>query len=158
MCHTFFLKPLSFGDPLFGHAKCSTLYITISENLLNLAMLSEVKEKSDLSECNCLPSCTSIKYDMDVSTEESGTEIRQMSNVMTDLTFVFNDVEFIPMTRNELFGNADFLANLGGLLGLFCGFSALSFFEIVYYLTLRWICRICGLWTRILASLGNISY
>ncbi|EEZ98952.1 hypothetical protein TcasGA2_TC004576 [Tribolium castaneum] len=26
MCHWFFSKPLSFGDPLFGHPKCSTLY------------------------------------------------------------------------------------------------------------------------------------
>lgn len=39
--------------------------------------------------------------------------------------------------RSELYGPTDFLANCGGLLGLFMGVSLLSIVEIVYYLTIR---------------------
>lgn len=41
------------------------------------------------------------------------------------------------MQRSEVYGYTDFLANCGGLLGLFLGFSILSIVEIIYFLTLR---------------------
>jgi hypothetical protein len=34
----------------------------------------------------------------------------------------------------------DFVSYCGGSLGLFLGFSALSAVEIIYYLTIRWMC------------------
>ncbi len=36
--------------------------------------------------------------------------------------------------RGELFGAVDFVSNVGGLMGLFLGFSAISLMEVVYYL------------------------
>jgi Amiloride-sensitive sodium channel len=39
--------------------------------------------------------------------------------------------------RSELYGRADFLANCGGLLGLFLGASVISCLEIVYFCTIR---------------------
>lgn len=39
--------------------------------------------------------------------------------------------------RKEIFTWIDFLANFGGLLGLFLGVSTLSIVELVYYSTLR---------------------
>lgn len=45
------------------------------------------------------------------------------------------------MLRSELFGLTDFLANCGGLLGVFLGFSFLSLVEIFYFFTLRYILK-----------------
>lgn len=47
------------------------------------------------------------------------------------------------MKRVEVYTNTDFIALVGGLLGLFMGFSVLSVIEFVYYFTLRfyWIIR-----------------
>lgn len=49
----------------------------------------------------------------------------------------FKEAQFITSRRSELYGQTDFLANCGGLLGLFMGFSILSLVEILYFLTLR---------------------
>lgn len=49
----------------------------------------------------------------------------------------FKETEFIQLKRNELYGWTDFIANCGGLLGLFMGVSFLSVIEIVYFFTLR---------------------
>ncbi|XP_059047783.1 pickpocket protein 28-like [Achroia grisella] len=49
----------------------------------------------------------------------------------------FKEPKFVSMRRSELFGLTDFLANCGGLLGLFLGFSFLSLIEVVYFFTLR---------------------
>lgn len=40
--------------------------------------------------------------------------------------------------RNELYGKGQLLANWGGLLGLFMGFSVISMFEVLYFLMMRW--------------------
>lgn len=40
------------------------------------------------------------------------------------------------MERHELYGWVQFIANCGGLLGLFMGFSIVSIIEIVYYILL----------------------
>lgn len=56
---------------------------------------------------------------------------------MSFLQVFFKGNQFITMERNELYGNSDFLGSVGGLLGLFVGFSFLSFLEIIYFLTLR---------------------
>lgn len=61
---------------------------------------------------------------------------------MTRLTISFKEMQFITSERNELYGSTDFLANCGGLLGLFTGFSFLSTIEIIYFLTLRLFCNI----------------
>lgn len=49
----------------------------------------------------------------------------------------FRDSQFITSKRSELYGPTDFLANCGGLLGLFMGVSILSLVEVVYFFTLR---------------------
>lgn len=61
---------------------------------------------------------------------------------MTRLTISFKEMQFITSERNELYGSTDFLANCGGLLGLFTGFSFLSTIEIIYFLSLRLFCNI----------------
>lgn len=56
----------------------------------------------------------------------------------------FKEDQFISLKRAELFGITDFIANVGGLLGLFMGVSLLSIVEIFYFCTIRWIYRLKG--------------
>ena len=44
--------------------------------------------------------------------------------------------------RSELYGPVDFLANCGGLLGLFMGVSLLSIVDIIYYCSLHLVCNL----------------
>jgi acid-sensing ion channel, other len=46
------------------------------------------------------------------------------------------------MERAQLFGPTELVAQFGGLLGLFLGFSLMSVLELVYFCTIRLICDI----------------
>ncbi|GLV34808.1 pickpocket 26 [Carabus blaptoides fortunei] len=103
-------------------------------------------------ECDCLPSCSSLHY----STESSQTNMHAMKTwelsfnmpseskgiEITDVYIAFKESDFMALRRSEMYGLTDFLGNCGGLLGLFMGFSFLSFLEIIYFVTLRIWCRI----------------
>lgn len=54
-----------------------------------------------------------------------------------DITIEFKQSEFLAMQRIPFYGLSDFVANCGGLLGLFMGLSFLSIVEIIYFLTIR---------------------
>lgn len=109
---------------------------------------SELSE-SHKSRCNCLPSCTSLAYNTELS--QGNYNIRQMLAShgdtaymaenegvrMSRLSMHFKENQFITSKRSELYGVTDFVANCGGLLGLFMGFSALSIVEFFYYATVR---------------------
>lgn len=56
------------------------------------------------------------------------------------LIVAFKDNEFTALRRSEFYGYTDFLANCGGLLGLFMGVSVLSLIEAIYYFTLHLFC------------------
>lgn len=45
----------------------------------------------------------------------------------------YHDAEFIHTKRRELFSRTDVVANVGGILGLFLGFSIVSFSELIYF-------------------------
>ncbi|KAJ3646105.1 hypothetical protein Zmor_023712 [Zophobas morio] len=104
--------------------------------------------------CHCMPMCSDIEYRVGSSqsvwnwTEEieSGLyAVNDTDNVNYHLSKVrayFLSGNFIGSERNELYGPTDFLANFGGLLGLFTGFSILSLMEIIYFLSVRLICNI----------------
>ncbi|XP_063916762.1 pickpocket protein 28-like [Zophobas morio] len=104
------------------------------------------------AECDCLPACTSITYNAETSQADFNwpmlfqgfkANFSEFPGIqMTRLTLFFKDMQFITSERNELYGQTDFLANCGGLLGLFTGFSFLSIVEIVYFLSLRLLCNI----------------
>ena len=44
---------------------------------------------------------------------------------------------FNQLVRKQQFDTLDFLSFTGGILGLFAGFSALSFIELIYWFTIR---------------------
>ncbi|XP_047521542.1 pickpocket protein 28-like [Pieris napi] len=98
--------------------------------------------------CKCLPACTSIDYEAEISQADydwkSLLRALALSRVyekkdmlLGQVVVFFKEAQFIASRRSELFGPYDFLANCGGLLGLFMGFSILSVVEIIYFLTLR---------------------
>ncbi|KRF94123.1 pickpocket protein 28 [Drosophila mojavensis] len=99
--------------------------------------------------CNCMPACTSLVYNAETS--QANFDLHEMlaaegdtdflrdypGSQMSRLSIYFKQNQFITSKRSELYGVTDFLANCGGIFGLFMGFSILSLVEVVYYFTLR---------------------
>ncbi|KAJ8935302.1 hypothetical protein NQ318_015336 [Aromia moschata] len=121
----------------------------------HLSYTDEEEDDIDLADyCDCMPLCTELSY----SIEQSQTEWKWNEQLVADrmvednklqkevfhfskLSVFFKLDQFLTSQRNELYGPTDFLANFGGLLGLFTGFSLLSLMEIIYFLTLRIFCN-----------------
>jgi len=59
-----------------------------------------------------------------------------------EISMTFRENQFVAMERNRLFGDTEFIANCGGLLGLFLGISFISILELVYFFTIRLICNL----------------
>ncbi|KAF5291552.1 hypothetical protein FQR65_LT01865 [Abscondita terminalis] len=108
-------------------------------------------------QCECLPACTSLSYDIEISqTKWNWADLNQlyvilnMTNVNYDpniscysrLLIYYKDLQFLTSRRYEVYGALDFFSNVGGLLGLFIGFSLISKIELLYFLTLRIICNV----------------
>ncbi|XP_022916751.1 pickpocket protein 28-like [Onthophagus taurus] len=103
------------------------------------------------SGCNCLQACTAVTYNAETSqadfnwvkvleayeNEEDFTGTR-----MARMTLFYKEMQVITSERNELYGITDFMANCGGLLGLFIGFSFVSLIETLYFMTLRLLMNI----------------
>lgn len=91
--------------------------------------------------CDCLPSCTSITYHMEIS-QNTEHNLESATDYFTQLNLRFRDTNFLAIERNALFSQTDFWASCGGIFGLFIGFSVISIVEIVYFLSVRWLCNI----------------
>ncbi|XP_031355611.1 pickpocket protein 28-like isoform X2 [Photinus pyralis] len=129
-------------------------------SFLDNDFLSEHVNQS--KKCNCLPTCTSLTFDAEVSQTEWNwrktyhfKEHDQNFNITYErdhfsrLIVYYKNLQFMTSERNELYGLFDFLANCGGFLGLLCGFSFTSLMEIIYFLTLRFVCNLIKFGTRI---------
>lgn len=57
--------------------------------------------------------------------------------MLITLRAFYKSAEYTPIRRSELFNKTDLVASCGGILGLFMGFSVLSFIEIIYFCTIR---------------------
>ncbi|XP_047000159.1 pickpocket protein 28-like [Schistocerca americana] len=106
--------------------------------------------EGNLADCHCLPGCMEIKYTAEISHsqilwhkyfEQKPEEAAKFENKTHGKTVIyFKNSHFIPSHRSELYGFTTFMANCGGLLGLFLGFSVLSLIEFIYFLTARALC------------------
>jgi acid-sensing ion channel, other len=93
--------------------------------------------------CKCLDACDSIKYDVEIIANtvkeyNETLEIKQV-DIGVRLNFKFKDVDIVPLRRYLPFTFTDFLAQSGGMLGLFAGISVLSLVELMYFMTIRWM-------------------
>jgi acid-sensing ion channel, other len=105
----------------------------------------------DLSDCKCLEACDSINYKIEVFDKKRadfdnsfdihnfGNDFAKETNVT--INFKLKDDDVIPMFRYQPLTFVEFLAQSGGLMGLFAGISALSVIETFYFFTLRLICN-----------------
>ncbi|XP_063916764.1 pickpocket protein 28-like [Zophobas morio] len=156
-----FYVPREEGVPICGAESLHCLNTAKKRELLGnvqkkINALNKVKstEYDDVPDCQCLPICTSMYYNIENSqtpwdwrtiykyNENPNVNSSDKNLMISQLQVFFKGNQFINSERNELYGSTEFLANVGGLLGLFIGFSALSFVEIIYYLTLRIVCNI----------------
>jgi len=89
--------------------------------------------------CECLPTCTSLQYEGEISHDDIRYfgKYRKMVSFRSFVTIFFKDDDFVYAKRSELYGATDFIANFGGLLGLFLGVSILSIVEIIYFIAFR---------------------
>ncbi|KAK9883354.1 hypothetical protein WA026_001529 [Henosepilachna vigintioctopunctata] len=111
----------------------------------------EKKSKGKLdSDCDCLPICSDLNYNAEVSrgkwnwNDPNGANVGNLKKYFKDyhasaVKVFFKSSYFLPTEKSELYGVVDFLSNTGGILGLFTGFSLFSLAEIVYFLSVRLI-------------------
>ncbi|XP_005176877.1 pickpocket protein 28-like [Musca domestica] len=115
---------------------------------LRLQQFSEGLKKANgpsMADCNCMPACTSLDYDTEISEGIFDVESTQRAFNVTNLftgkvslvEIYFKENQFITSRRSELYGVSDLLANFGGVFGLFMGISILSVVELFYHCTLR---------------------
>lgn len=118
----------------------------------NEEYVDPMSDKDDFaSSCKCLPSCSSIHYDSELSQTSfdiikyykanKAYEKRTDQYVHAFVSIYFKEDHFIESKRSELYGWINFLSNCGGFLGLLMGGSLLSLVEIFYHCTLKKMCR-----------------
>ncbi|XP_055599041.1 pickpocket protein 28-like [Uranotaenia lowii] len=123
-------------------------YNEAEDELLSQDVKYSVDKSFDFrAKCDCLPACTSVQYDAEISQADFNWEqlflaykspLLEFPGIQLGrLTIYFKEAQFITSKRSELYGITDFLANCGGLLGLFMGVSLLSLAEIIYFCSIR---------------------
>lgn len=119
----------------YSNGKIDTL-IHIMEKSLNT---SKSVHQHGKTACDCFPACTSLEYDGEVSVDElryfGKTKIGR--HFQSFVKIFFNHDDFIYSKRSELYSFTDFIANFGGILGLFLGVSLLSIVEVIYFIAFR---------------------
>lgn len=100
-----------------------------------------------LDKSSCLPECNSIDYNFEVMVERMKPKVNDsLLNIRYSASIYFGSDEFVAYKRFESYGTVGLLSNIGGLLGMFLGLSALSVVETVYFFTLRFF---NDLWCKI---------
>ncbi|XP_017063341.1 pickpocket protein 28 [Drosophila eugracilis] len=151
-----FSMPRNVNMPVCGDASLKCYNQAEDELLLReftQGLVNAGENTRGETECNCLPSCTSIAYEAEISqadfdyktvanretTESKEEQKKRQEMKMSRVSIFFKEAQFLTSRRSELYGTTDFLANCGGLLGLFMGVSMLSIVELVYFCTVRLI-------------------
>ncbi|CAG9802085.1 unnamed protein product [Chironomus riparius] len=84
--------------------------------------------------CYCLPQCTQIKYEI-VNEHTRDIKLSDFNSsdefIYTKMSIIFIDSEIIETTNYVTYRVQNFISDIGGLAGLFLGFSLLSLFEII---------------------------
>ncbi|CAG9858557.1 unnamed protein product [Phyllotreta striolata] len=122
------------------NAELNMLDESMKENFLKLNGLQ------DSTKCDCMPICSNVNYILQHTYMPFSWKIKNVKYISghhkSMFRIFFKEDQFMTFEKIELRGPIDFLANLGGILGLTAGVSVLSLVEILYYLTLRLIVNI----------------
>ncbi|KAK9883364.1 hypothetical protein WA026_001537 [Henosepilachna vigintioctopunctata] len=117
--------------------------VNYPKSILSEYLKSSQESQSD-GACDCLPMCTDLNYNSEISSgfwtinAEEEYEISKDYHASAVKVF-FKSSYFLPTEKSELYGFTDFVSNAGGVLGLFTGFSLFSLAEIIYFLSIRLI-------------------
>jgi Amiloride-sensitive sodium channel len=111
----------------------------------DMKCFKEVEKQYNLDDtCSCLLACGEIIYNFDTlqldhsrEKDSSGFVYSGTIDMSSEMTFQFKSESFNPLILKRQFTELDFISYTGGALGLFLGFSVLSFIEIIYYFTIR---------------------
>ncbi|KFB46467.1 AGAP011103-PA-like protein [Anopheles sinensis] len=124
--------------------------------VMRLMELEEMNTDADQELCDCLPACTTLKYDVELSNDDLNLkalldsivkdESGLQGNDLMLLYVYYKDNKFIYTERVEYMSFTSELANFGGTLALLAGMSLTSFAEIVYYLAVRPVCLWSSSW------------
>jgi hypothetical protein len=79
---------------------------------------------SNFNACLCYPSCSSIKYDVQMNTFNDGTY---------SVATMFKENYFTPFLRRRVYVLEDVLSSIGGFTGLILGASVMTLIEIIYF-------------------------
>ncbi|KAL1492019.1 hypothetical protein ABEB36_012523 [Hypothenemus hampei] len=145
-----FYMPMDSFTPLCGTGKNECMKAA-KKRMLSKELkwrLENADDDQELPHCHCLPSCRDLSYEVETSSSSINSN-PDSKFPRSRLVIYFKKNHFIASIRHELYGITDFISNFGGLLGLFTGFSMLSFIEIIYFLTVRlfYNFRLYGQWS-----------
>ncbi|XP_061513414.1 pickpocket protein 28 [Anopheles gambiae] len=115
--------------------------------VIRLMELDELSVDAGEELCDCLPACTTIKYDVELSNDWLNLDAmldamiggqNEMKGMEPMLLYVyFKDNKFLYIERVEYMNFNGELANFGGILALLSGMSLTSIAEILYYIVVR---------------------
>lgn len=143
-------KCATFGMPRFIN---TTICRTASElkcvKIIEETLMKLVLNKTYI-DYECLPACSSISYEAEMSMakfDKHNYSKARKRTIKAEKRFArifiaFKDEQFFSSRRSEVYTLIDFVANCGGILGLFMGISILSIVEIFYFSTLRIGCSL----------------
>uniref|UniRef100_A0A1I8NR71 Uncharacterized protein n=1 Tax=Stomoxys calcitrans TaxID=35570 RepID=A0A1I8NR71_STOCA len=155
-----FAMPRRAEMPVCGADKISCYrqakgHLLLQQFTEGLQLQRGVEGHSKEQKCDCLPACTSLDYETEISEGSFSVEntLNAIGNYegirekysdlsMSAVGIYFKENQFITWRRSQLYGVTDLMANFGGICGLYMGVSLLSLIEVFYHFTLR-------LWTNI---------
>jgi acid-sensing ion channel, other len=100
---------------------------------------------SSYDDCGCLDACDSINYSFEIIAHNRAKMNESIKDVhaFTETSLEFKLKEADPPLRRYLsFTFSEFLAQSGGMMGLFAGISVLSIIELMYFLSMRWMMNV----------------
>uniref|UniRef100_A0A182JZW4 Pickpocket n=1 Tax=Anopheles christyi TaxID=43041 RepID=A0A182JZW4_9DIPT len=116
-------------------------------SVIRLMELDQLSVYTGQEMCDCLPACTTIKYDVELSNDWLNLDAMQKAMIKREkeleglepmlLYVYFKDNKFLYIERVEYMNFSGELANFGGILALLSGMSLTSIAEILYYILVR---------------------
>lgn len=147
---TFYYMPRSSNISICGLQKTVYCIGGISEGLTDWGEVENVNKNIIpyvSSNCDCLPACSSLKYEGVLKAEKVLNFKANMGLInktsrykdKSRIRVYYNEDHFVTKRRHQFYGYLDFFADCGGLLALFCGLSILSFMRVLYLVLVQLI-------------------